>query len=173
MKIMTLTPQEIRQFAKSLPKDQDRAEVRVGAAVITGLFLYKFIIEPLFSLMTLPGSLLSITAKMGHSEYWVIAALVTCSALVLPHMAALLFAPSTLHQRWPRKMAARGAVLAAVTWACLGANAIPLDVDGPVAVFYWINAFICAVVGGVYGFSLNSQQLRHFSQQHDEDTARY
>lgn len=167
---MTLTPQEIRRYAKSLPDDQDRMEVRVGAAVITGLFLYKFIFEPLFSMMTLPGSLISITAKMGHSEYWIIGSFVLCAAMMVPHMVGLLFLPDSLSKRWPRKFAARSAVLAAVTWACLGANARPFDSSaGPVDVFYWINAFICAVVGGVYGFSLNSQQLRKLISDANED----
>lgn len=166
---MTLTPQEIRQFAKSLPQDQDRAEVRFGAAVITGLFLYKFIFEPLFYMVTVPGSIIAAVARMGHSEYWIIGAFSLCAVLMSPHMVALAFAPHSLHKRWPRKLAARGAALAGVVWAMLGANAGPLDVAGPVELFYWINAFICVVVGGVYGFSLNSQQLRHFLKT-DEDT---
>lgn len=142
----------------ALPRNQDKAEVRALAAIVTAGLLVSMA-EPLFYLFLVPSSLVSRVAGMAPSVYCVAAAFAVCLLLTLPHLVALLCFPRTLHMAWPRRMAAHGAVGAAVVWLYLASLATPLDL-GAVEWAYGLRAMGSLLVGGAYGVSLNAQQLR-------------
>ena len=155
--MMTLTPADIRRYATSLPVGQDRAEVRLMSLVITGGFLFG-LLEPVFYILSVPASTLAHVAALSVPR--LIAGLfLAAAAMTLPHFGSLLFFPRLLEKRGPRKWATWGAMLSAVLWAYLGTLAQPLDLN-LLPLLYWLNAVGCVIVGGVYGFSLNSQQIR-------------
>ena len=142
----------------SLPANQDRAEVRILATLVTAGFLIS-LAEPLVYLFLVPASLVSKVAALAPSIYCVAAAFLLCFLATVPHLFALMFQPSKLHVAWPRKAAAGGAVGAAIVWLYLATLALPLDV-GAVEWAYLTRTVGSLLVGGTYGVSLNAQQLR-------------
>lgn len=161
---MTLSPSDFRKYAPSFPVDQQKAEVRLMAVVITGTFLYN-LLETVMYLATVETSMVRKVAGLstlpGNSNVF-IGLFLLSAALTVPHFLALCFAPERLSQRMPRKLATRATMIAAVAWAWLSALSFPLDV-GFLPFMYFLNSAGCVIVGLVYGFSLNSQQLRKLS----------
>lgn len=151
------TAAEIRAYARSLPTDQGRVEIRIMAAVIT-LFFIGGCIQPVWLLVTqAPTPLVRIMmvsqVPIGVATLFLLAALAA-----LPHLWALVLHPEQLACKWPRKLATAGAALGSLLWIYVGNLSIPLDSP---TLIYFLKSFGCAVfVGGVYAFSLNSQQVR-------------
>lgn len=142
----------------ALPQNQDKSEVRTLATLVTAGFLVSMA-EPLFYLFLVPESLVSRVAGMAPSIYLVASAFALCLLGTLPHLFALMFRPQSLSVVWPRRLAAKCAIGAAVLWIYLAGLATPLDV-GAVEWAYGLRAFGSLLVGGAYGVSLNAQQLR-------------
>jgi hypothetical protein len=142
----------------ALPQNQDKSEVRTLAALVTAGFLVSMA-EPLFYLFLVPESLVARVAGMAPFVYLVAGAFALCLLGTLPHLFALMFRPQSLAVVWPRRLAAKCAIGAAVVWIYLAGLATPLDV-GAVEWAYGLRAFGSLLVGGAYGVSLNAQQLR-------------
>jgi len=167
----------------ALPQNQDKSEVRTLATLVTAGFLVSMA-EPLFYLFLVPGSLVARVAGMAPTLHagavaiapggesllssWlaslpsvnlVAVGFLICLLGTLPHLGALIFRPKTLYVTWPRRLAAKCAIGAAVLWIYLAGLATPLDV-GAVEWAYGLRAFGSLLVGGAYGVSLNAQQLR-------------
>lgn len=148
-----------------LPRNQDRTEVRILAAIVTGGFGY-FMAEPVMYAWSVDTSLLlKVTFLAGHPTL-VLLLMALCVALLVPHFVSLLVLPRFLDCRAPRLMAFAGALGACVIWFYLADLARPLDV-GPLPYLYLGRSFANLVMAAVFAFSLNSQQLRemlHVSQ---------
>ena len=139
------------------------------AIVITGTFLYN-LLETVMYMLTVPTAMVHKVAGLSHlpnSLYVFCGIFIVCAVMTVPHFFCLCFAPKELSRRLPRKMATRATMIAAVAWTWLAALAMPLDV-GLLPFLYFLNSAGCVIVGLVYGFSLNSQQLRKLST--DETT---
>lgn len=153
-----IKPHEILAIAK-LPKDQDRAEVRIYASAMTLFFIFSCL-SPAFFIFLVPMSDVAITTRVTELPGHFIGAAFFLSALgAMPHLASLIFIPKYLNRREPRLCAIYSAVIAGLTWLYLGVTVEPLDFgDAPWA--YWARAIASALVAGVYAYSLNSQLLR-------------
>lgn len=152
---------EIRDFiahSTSVPADQNRAEVRIYAALTTAGFMLSML-EPLFYLLTVPGALIVRVSSLAPSMWCVFAAFSLCLCATLPHLFALMFRPHTLGRRWPRRFAAYGTFGSAVTWIYLANLAYPMDVGG-LEWAYFLRAVGSILVGLTYGFSVNADQGR-------------
>lgn len=150
--------QDLRRYvanAESVPKDQNKTEVRLYAALTTVGFML-LLIEPIFYLLKVPGSVVLRVASLTPSIWCVATPFILALLMTLPHLAALAFWPDQLWRRWPRRFSAYAAFLAAVTWIYLANLAMPLDA-GAVEWAYVIRALGSIVIGLTYGFSLNAQ----------------
>lgn len=145
-------------LAPSLPLDQDRAEVRLQAGFITGVFLL-LLVEPIFYIFEVPGSMISRVSALAWSSWCVIGSFALSFLAALPHLFTLIFRPDLLAIRHPRRWAAFAALGAAVTWMVLANMAVPLDVGG-LEWAYGIRAIVCLFIAGIFGFSVNAQQMR-------------
>jgi len=139
------------------------------AIVITGTFLYN-LLETVMYMLTVPTAMVHKVAGLSqipHSLFVFAGIFIGCALMTVPHFYSLCFAPDKLSRRLPRKLATRATMIASVAWAWLAALAMPLDA-GMLPFMYFLNCAGCVIVGLVYGFSLNSQQLRKLST--DETT---
>lgn len=142
-----------------LPADQDRAEVRIYAAFLTGIFVLMSLSPGLFILMD-RGSDLARTTRITQVPGFAIAlSFFVAAFLAIPHLISLVGLPHYLKKRWPRLCAIWGAVIAGFTWLYLGVTAEPLDFGDPPWA-YWLKSIGCALIAGVYAYSLNNQLLR-------------
>lgn len=146
------------RHAASLPEDQNKAEVRLYAALITVGFALS-LIEPIFYLYAVPQAMVFRVASLAPSAWCVAASFGLCLVAMVPHMMSLLFCPETLHKRWPRRFAAYATFGSAVTWLYLANLALPMDA-GRLEWAYALRAIGSIVVGVTYGYSLNAQQGR-------------
>lgn len=153
-----LRPSDIIAMAK-LPKDQDRAEVRIYAGALTFIFIISCISPGLFILLD-PGSDVARTSRITEVPGFAIAiAFIASAILAIPHFATLVGIPDYLRRRAPRLCAIWGACVAGFTWLYLGVTAEPLDFGDPPWA-YWAKAIGCALIAGIYAYSLNNQLLR-------------
>lgn len=151
------TASEVRAYARSLPTDQNRAEVRIMAAVIT-LFFVGGCMQPVFLIMTRAHTPVVTLASLSGAPYLFAFLFLVAAVLTVPHLWALALHPERLGDKRPRKMATAGAALGSLLWLYLANLSVPLDMASWV---YFAKAFASALlVGGVYAFSLNSQQVR-------------
>lgn len=156
-----VTPAELRQMARrapSVPRDQDRAEVRIMAVFITAGFTYGMV-KAAYWIMLATGTLHRV-ASVSSLPNWVLAsAFLGCGVATLPHLLSLIFTPHLLHHPWPRRMAAHAAFVAGVIWLHLSVVALKLDFEA--TPWIWLgNTIGCLIVSGIYGFSVNAQQIR-------------
>lgn len=152
-----LNPSEIRAKARSLPKDQNRFEVRLAVAIITLFFIGGCGQAAVLIALRARTPLVSVACATQAPTLFALLFFLAGAATV-PHLWALVFQPERLADKGPRKLATAGTALASVLWLYLGNIAIPMDVAQWV---YFAKAFACILlVGGVYAFSLNSQQVR-------------
>lgn len=152
---------DIREYveqAVSLPKDQNKAEVRIYAALTTIGFIL-LLVEPIFYLYTVPEAMITKVARLAPSVWCVSVAFLTCLLATLPHLVILIFRPDLLGNKWPRRFAAYATFGSAVTWLFLANLALPLDVGG-LEWAYALRAVGSIVIGLTYGFSINAQQGR-------------
>lgn len=152
---------DLREFiahSSAVPVDQNRAEVRIYAALTTAGFMLSML-EPLFYLLTVPEAMIVRVASVAPSMWCVFAAFSLCLAATVPHLFALLFQPHSLGNRWPRRFAAYGTFGSAVTWLYLANLAYPMDVGG-LEWAYALRALGSMLVGLTYGFSVNADQGR-------------
>ena len=133
-------------------------EVRIYAAILTLVFVL-LTIEPNFYLFYVPASVLPKVAALAPSFWCVPAWFALCTVAALPHLIALMFMPSTLAVKWPRKCACYAALGSAVGWLYLANLAVPMDL-GRVEWAYLLRATVQIVIGLAYGTSLNAQQAR-------------
>jgi hypothetical protein len=148
----------LAHWPRALPHNQDRAEVRLLSLIVTGTFFYN-LLEPAWYIASLNTGAMHKIANMSGYLWWVVGAFVLAGVMTLPHLLSLALFPQWLACRFPRKMATYAALIAAFLWGFLATLAMPVDIKGLV-LLYWLNSLGSLVVGGVYGFSLNSQQLR-------------
>lgn len=156
---------DIRRYiaaAPSWPVDQDRAEVRLQAAFIAVVFVL-LLAEPIFYLFTVPDALISRVSSMAYSRWCVVGAFGIAFLCALPHLYTLIFRPDLLDHKMFRTAAAFAAVVAAITWIVLANRAVRLDVGG-LEWAYAIRAVVSLCIAGIFGFSVNAQQMReHFN----------
>lgn len=153
-----LRPHEIISMAK-LPADQDRAEVRIYAAFLTAVFVISCLSPAAFILMD-PFSDVARTTRVTQVPGFIIAVgFLISGGLGIPHLTTLVGLPHYLKQRWPRLCAIWGACLAGFTWLYLGVTVEPLDFGDPPWA-YWAKSIGCALIAGVYAYSLNNQLIR-------------
>lgn len=153
-----LRPSDIIAMSK-MPQDQDRAEVRIYAAFLTAILVLSCFSPALFILMD-RGSDLARTTRLTDIPGFALAiSFIVAGALALPHFVSLVGLPHYLKKRWPRLCAVWGAVLSGFTWLYLGVTAEPLDFGDPPWA-YWMKALGCALIAGVYAYSLNNQLIR-------------
>lgn len=153
-----LKPSDIIAMSK-LPRDQDRAEVRIYAAFLTAVFILSCFSPALFILLD-PGSDVAKTTRVTQIPGFAIAfAFIAAGILAIPHFITLVGLPNYLRKREPRLCAIWGAVIAGFTWLYLGVTVEPLDFGDP-PWSYWLKAIGCALIAGVYAYSLNNQLLR-------------
>lgn len=146
--------------ARSFPLDQNRTEVRILSAIITGFFLYAWLLKPVVYMWAVRGSAIWKAATAATLPNWTIATIfIGCAVATLPHLFTLCFKPDWLHCKLPRKMAGFAAGIAAVLWLYLAVNVLSTRSAGLVWL-YLGNVASCLIVGYTYGFSVNSQQLR-------------
>lgn len=150
-------PSEIRSLARTLPVDQTRAEVRIMAFVITLLFAGGCL-RSAFLIASCARTALTKVTALSHEPLVFVVLFMLAAAATVPHLWALAHPKADLSCKWPRKLATGGTALAGLVWAYLGNLSIPLDAPTwP----YFAKSFACVLlVGGVYAFSLNSQQVR-------------
>jgi hypothetical protein len=152
---------DIREYvehAVSLPRDQNKAEVRIYAALTTIGFIL-LLVEPVFYLYFVPEAMISKVARLAPSIWCITLAFVLCLIATLPHLCALVFRPDLLGNKWPRRFAAYATFGAAVTWLFLASLALPMDAGG-LEWAYALRAVGSIVIGLTYGFSINAQQGR-------------
>lgn len=142
----------------TLPVDQDRAEVRIYAAVMTGFFLYILLEAAIYAWTVTAAPLFRIVA-LTHYPRAVLTAFFLCAAAVIPHFASLIAIPSLLDSRIPRLMATAGSAAAGLLWFYFANEARELDYQG-IQYLYATRGVFCLAVATVFAFSLNSQQLR-------------
>lgn len=156
-------PEQVKRLAArapSLPRDQDRTEVRILSAIITGFFIFAWLVKPVVYMWAVKNSAIWKAASAASMPNWLIATLfLVAAAATLPHLFMLIFRPDLLHCKLPRKMAGYAAGLAAVLWLYLAVNVLSTRSSGLVWL-YLGNMLSCLTVGYTYGFSVNSQQLR-------------
>lgn len=156
-------PEQVKRLAlraPSLPSDQDRTEVRILSAIVTTLYVYTFLLKPVYYMWAVKGSAIWKAASAASAPNWFIAAIfAVCIIVTLPHLFTLCFKPEWLHCKLPRKMAGFAAGFAALLWLYLAANVLSTRSSGLVFLYFG-NMISCLVVGYTYGFSVNSQQLR-------------
>lgn len=164
----TYNPEHVKRLAlraPSLPHNQDRTEVRILSAIITGIFLYAWLLQPVVEMWVVRNSALWKAATAASMPNWLIAAtFIGCVLATLPHLFTLCFKPEWLHCKLPRKLAGFAAVAAAVLWLYLAVNVLSTRSAGLVWL-YLGNMLACLIVGYTYGFSVNSQQLRERIQR--------
>jgi hypothetical protein len=147
--------------APSWPIDQDRAEVRMQAAFITTVFLL-LLAEPIFYIFSVPDALISRVSSLAYSRWCVVGTFGIAFVAALPHLYTLVFRPDLLDHKIYRSAAAFGAVLAGATWIVLANRAVRLDLGG-LEWAYGIRAVAVLFIAGIFGVSVNAQQLReHF-----------
>lgn len=147
-----------RYWPQLLPLNQDRTEVRILSAVLTGFFICH-LMEPALYAATVDESILARVVDLSGYPPAVLFVFFACAAAVVPHFVSLLCMPRFLNCRLPRVLACYGALVAALLWFYLANLALPLDA-GPLSYIYAGRALMNLFVGAVFGFSLNSQQLR-------------
>lgn len=153
-----LRPTDIIAMAK-LPQDQDRAEVRIYAAALTVVFILSCL-SPAFFILLDPGSDVAKTTRVSQVPGFAIAIAFFASGLAaVPHCITLVGLPSYLRRREPRLCAIWGACLAGFAWLYLGVTVEPLDFGDPPWA-YWLKSIGCALIAGVYAYSLNNQLIR-------------
>jgi hypothetical protein len=160
--VLHLRPSELRRYAAtapSLPVNQDRAEVRLLATLLTAGFAL-FLFEPIFYLLAVPSAPISRVARLAPSHWYVVAAFAACLLATLPHLFDLCFRSQRLGNPCPRRRAALASIGAAVTWLYLAVLAYPLDMGLVVPLAYGMRASGSLVLGLAYGISINAQQLR-------------
>lgn len=151
----------LREFiarSSSIPADQDRAEVRLYASLITAGFALS-LVEPMFYLVAVQQAMIFRVASVAPSMWCVFAAFGLCLCATLPHLCVLIFRPQHLSRQWPRRFAAYATFGSAVTWIYLANLAYPMDVGG-LEWAYALRALGSIFVGLTYGFSVNAQQGR-------------
>ncbi|CAA2107610.1 hypothetical protein [Variovorax paradoxus] len=162
---MIHTIDEAREYARrafSLPRDQDRTEVRIYATMLTvGLAL--MLCEPIFYLLTVPDSLISTVSKLVQPSHWIVVGVYGFSLLaVLPHLFMLCVMPGRLSLRWPRQCAGWAAYAACCMWIFLAYKAYPLDY-GLLWAAYLVRALCSVSLAFAFGFSVNAQDLRDYA----------
>lgn len=158
MSPMASSLREFISHSGAVLADQNRAEVRIYAALTTAGFMLSML-EPMFYLLTVPEAMIVRVAGLAPSAWCVFAAFALCMCATLPHLVALILRPHTLARRWPRRFAAYGSFGSAVTWVYLANLAYPMDVGG-LEWAYVIRAVGSIFVGLTYGFSVNADQGR-------------
>lgn len=153
--------------ARSIPKDQNRVEVRLLASILTVGFAIS-LLEPIFYLFTVPMSMIFQVSSLAPSIWCVATAFGLCLIALLPHLVILLFRPHLLGRKWPRKWAGRASFGASVCWIYLATLAYPMDV-GSLEWAYALRAAGSMVVGIAYGYSVNAQQGREYRKKFDAD----
>ena len=141
-----------------VPRNQDRAEVRVMAAVIAGLAIYHML-EPALYAAGVPTSVLAKVTVMSRHPNVMMTLMFGAAALVAPHLISLIFMPRLLNCRTPRLMACYGCLLAALLWFYFANLALPIDA-GNLSYLYASRAVLDLFIAGVFAFSLNAQQIR-------------
>jgi hypothetical protein len=145
------------------PIEQDRIEVRILTLVLTAFFM-GHLLQAVIYILAIDTSTLHRVAAMTHAS-WLVMVLFGAAALAtLPHIVSLMFLPRLLAHRLPRKMACFAAMGTAVLWFYLAALARPLDA-GPLTLIYICSGLGALVVAGIFGVSLNSQQLRNLAEK--------
>ena len=142
----------------TLPADQNRTEVRLYATLITVGFALS-LLEPIFYLFAVPEAMIVRVSSLAPSIWCVAAAFGLCLLATLPHLFILLFMPTSLWERWPRRFAAYATFGSAVCWVYLANLAYPMDV-GYLEWAYALRAVGSIIVGLTFGFSVNAQQGR-------------
>lgn len=147
--------------APSWPLDQDRAEVRLQAAFITTVFLL-LLAEPIFYIFSVPDALISRVSSLAYSRWCVVGSFAIAFVGALPHLYTLVFRSDLLDHKIYRRAAAFSAVLAGATWIVLANRAVRLDLGG-LEWAYGIRAIAVLFIAGIFGVSVNAQQMReHF-----------
>jgi hypothetical protein len=153
---------DLRKYAlqaKSIPLNQDKVEVRIYAALLTAVAGYFLIGEPILDLLTVPQSPIRSVAGLAPSIWCVVAAFTICALGLLPHLLMLLFNPTALWRKWPRSVAAKSALGAAVIWIYLMNLSLPMDL-GAIEWTYGLRALGALLLSFSYGYSVNAQQGR-------------
>lgn len=145
------------------PIEQDRIEVRVLTLVLTFFFM-GHLLQAAIYILAIETSTLHRVAALTHASWLVVALFAAAAAATLPHIVSLLFLPRLLAHRLPRKMACFAAMGTAVLWFYLAALARPLD-GGPLTLIYICSGLGALVIAGIFGVSLNAQQLRNLAER--------
>lgn len=153
-----LRPHEILAMSK-IPKDQDRAEVRIYAAALTFIFIATCFSPALFILLDHGSDIEKQTRVSPVPGAGLALSFLISGLLAIPHAMTLVGLPSYLRKRWPRLCAIWGCVLSGFTWLYLGVTVEPLDFGDPPWA-YWAKSIGCLLVAGIYAYSLNNQMIR-------------
>lgn len=144
--------------APSIPANKDRSETRAYATGFTGLVAWVLIQAGILAL-NMDTSPLRIVCTVAGFPLLIGWTFLLMAALLLPHLFALVFLPSTLGRTLPRKIATGTMCAAAVLWALLGTTARPLDL-GLLHWTYWGTAALFLMAAAIFGYSLNTQQAQ-------------
>ena len=164
---MIHTLDEAREYARrafSLPRNQDRTEVRIYASMLT-IGLALMLCEPILYLLAVPDAPIATVAQLVHPTSWLVVAVYGVAlAAVLPHLVILCLMPSRLPLRWPRQWAGWAAYAACCMWIFLAYKAYPLDY-GLLWAAYLVRALCSMSLAFAFGFSVNAQDLRDYAAQ--------
>lgn len=163
---MTLSPEGLPDYLAANPRlveDQNSTEAHLFSLMVTGAFAYNMW-EPAWYLLSIPTSAIYKVAILSGGP-WFIATLFTLTGLcMLPKLLVDLCAPKYRECRMPRLLAVGSAIIASFTWWLLAWMARPLDVGaGQLHFIYGANAIGYMLLAGVYGKSLNVQQINEAS----------
>lgn len=151
-----MSASQVRTAAR-LPVDPKTTEIRIYASAFT-IICMALLLMPAFSVLTNTESPVMQVARLSGWPQLVGVVFLTSALGMLPHLCALVFAPSTLGVHWPRQVAAAATSIASLLWCYLANLAEPLDLP-TVEAMYWAQAFICSGCGFLYALSLNGQQV--------------
>lgn len=150
---------EYAQNAPSRPLDQNRAEVRMYAAV-TAILLVLLMIEPTVYLLSVPESVYARTMTISRLPFWAVVYIhLGLVMAALPHLTDLVFRPGRLILLWPRATACIAAFGAACMWLYAATMAYPLDY-GLAWLAYFVRATVLGGIAFILGWSVNAQHLR-------------
>ena len=145
--------------APSLPvgPERDRAEVRLYATIVAGATFWALLRMAYYLGLTRSTTVVQRVAGDHAAVLAVLFGVAACA--LIPHICCLVFLPDQLVKRWPRKIAAAGMVGAGVLWAVMATLARELHL-GIIPLTYWVSGLGYMLIGGAFGYSLNSQQAQ-------------
>lgn len=140
--------------------DNDRFEVRLYAVSLASIFGY-WVMEPGFYILMVMSSAFTKAAILTRHPEVVGWGFILAGLCAVPMMVWSSFRKKpTKHDRLPRQIITRGALLGALLYAMLFYSTKGTDFDSVVRGVFVVRFFVCLWFGFLFSRSLNSQAIR-------------